>query len=153
MRSRATCLGYLDAPEKTAEEFCDGYWKSGTSGASTPMAYVYVLDRVKDTILCNERNVYPSLVEAALSAHPRVLMSAVVGIADPDCGEYVHAEVVLRPGESVDLEELRAFLAPRLSDNDMPRTIAIASSLPLSPVGKLLRREIRERCREKAGRN
>ena len=80
-------------------------------------------------------------------------MSAVVGITDPDCGEYVHAEVVLRPGASVDLGQLREFLAPRLSDNDMPRSIAIASSLPMSPVGKLLRREIRERCREIAGRN
>ena len=50
------------------------------------------------------------------SAHPGVMMSAVVGIADPDCGEYVHAEVVLRPGESVEVEELSAFLAARLSD-------------------------------------
>ena len=153
MRSRAICLGYLNAPEKTAEEFCDGYWKSGDYGRIDANGYVYVLDRVKDTILCNQRNVYPSLVEAALSAHPSVLMAAVVGIADPDCGEYVHAEVVLRPGESVDLEELKSFLAPRLSDNAMPRSIAIATTLPLSPVGKLLRREIRESCREKAGRN
>ena len=153
MRSRATCLGYLNAPEKTAEEFCDGYWKSGDYGRIDANGYVYILDRVKDTIRCNDRNVYPSLVEVALSAHPGVLMAAVVGITDPDCGEYVHAEVVLRPGESVDLEELRRFLAPRLSDNDMPRRIAIASSLPMSPVGKLLRREIRERCRAIAGRN
>jgi acyl-CoA synthetase (AMP-forming)/AMP-acid ligase II len=153
MRSRATCLGYLNAPEKTAEEFCDGYWKSGDYGRIDANGYVYILDRVKDTIRCNDRNVYPSLVEVALSAHPGVLMAAVVGITDPDCGEYVHAEVVLRPDESVDLEELQRFLAPRLSDNDTPRTIAIASSLPMSPVGKLLRREIRERCREKAARN
>ncbi len=66
------------------------------------------------------------MVEAALSAHPAVMMAAVVGITDPDCGEYVHAEVVLRAGESVDLEELRKFLAPRLSDNDVPRTIGFA---------------------------
>jgi acyl-CoA synthetase (AMP-forming)/AMP-acid ligase II len=153
IRSRATCLGYLHAPEKTAEEFCDGYWKSGDFGRIDGNGYVYVLDRVKDTIHCNEQNVYPSVVEAALSAHPTVMMSAVVGISDPDCGEYVHAEVVLREGAAVDVEELRQFLGPRLSDNDMPRTISIAASLPLTPVGKVLRRTVRETCRGRVARN
>jgi acyl-CoA synthetase (AMP-forming)/AMP-acid ligase II len=152
MRSRATCMGYLGAPEKTAEEFCDGYWKSGDFGRIDGNGYLYVLDRVKDTIRCNDRNVYPSVVEAALSAHPAVMMSAVVGITDPDCGEYVHAEVVLRAAETVDIGELMKFLAPRLSDNDMPRTIGFASSLPLTPVGKVLRRTLRESCRGRAGR-
>lgn len=151
LRSRATCLGYLHAPEKTAEEFCDGYWKSGDFGRVDANGFVYVLDRVKDTIHCNERNVYPSVVEAALSAHPSVHMSAAVGISDPACGEYVHVEVVLREGATVDVQELRKFLALHLSDEDTPRTIAIASSLPVSPVGKVLRREIREACRNKAG--
>jgi len=153
MRSRATCLGYLHAPEKTAAEFSDGYWKSGDFGRIDANGYVYVLDRVKDTIRCNDQNVYPSIVEAAISAHPRVLMSAVVGISDPVCGEYVHAEVVLRADESVDVEELRAFLAARLSDNDVPRTIRFATALPLTPVGKVLRRTVRDSCREKAGRH
>jgi fatty-acyl-CoA synthase len=151
MRSRATCLGYLDAPGKTAEEFCDGYWKSGDFGRIDANGYVYVLDRVKDTIRCNDRNVYPSVVEAALSAHPAVMLSAVVGISDPDCGEYVHAEIVLRSGESVEIEELRQFLARRLSDNDTPRTISVAPSLPLTPVGKVLRRTVRDACRGRTG--
>ena len=71
MRSRAICLGYLDAPDKTAAEFQDGYWKSGDFGRIDGNGYLYVLDRVKDTIRCNDQNVYPSVVEAALSAHPR----------------------------------------------------------------------------------
>jgi acyl-CoA synthetase (AMP-forming)/AMP-acid ligase II len=151
MRSRAICLGYLNDPARTAAEFCDGYWKSGDYGRIDGNGYLYVLDRVKDTIRCNDRNVYPSVVEAALSAHPKVLMAAVVGIEDPACGEAVHAEVVLRPGESVDFEELRRFLAPRLSDVDMPRTITFAESLPLTPVGKVLRRVIREVCQRRGG--
>lgn len=153
MRSRAICLGYLHAPEKTAAEFCDGYWKSGDFGRVDANGFVYVLDRVKDTIHCSQRNVYPSLVEAALSAHPSVIMSAVVGITDPDCGEYVHAEVVLRAGESVGAEELREFLTGQLAAHDMPRSISIADSLPLTPVGKVLRRMVRDSCREKVGRN
>jgi fatty-acyl-CoA synthase len=153
MRSRATCMGYLGAPEKTAAEFCDGYWKSGDFGRIDGNGYLYVLDRVKDTIRCNDRNVYPSVVEAALSAHPAVMMSAVVGITDRDCGEYVHAEVVLRQGEGIAIEELMGFLRPRLSDNDMPRTISFATSLPVTPVGKVLRRALRESCRGCVGRN
>jgi len=81
-----------------------------------------------------------------------VLMSAVVGISDPDCGEHVHAEIVLRTGESVDIEELMRFLRPRLPDNDLPRSIEFASSLPMTPVGKVLRRALRETCRERASR-
>jgi acyl-CoA synthetase (AMP-forming)/AMP-acid ligase II len=151
MRSRGICLGYLHAPEKTAAEFHDGYWKSGDFGRIDVNGYVYVLDRVKDTILCNQCNVYPSEVEAAISAHPKVMMSAVVGIDDPFCGEYVHAEVVLRQGEMVDVEELRNFVAGQLSGNNLPRTISIAPSLPLTPVGKVLRRAVREACQRKAG--
>jgi acyl-CoA synthetase (AMP-forming)/AMP-acid ligase II len=153
MRSRAICLGYLHAPDKTAAEFCDGYWKSGDFGRIDANGYVYVLDRVKDTIRCNDRNVYPSEVEAALSAHPKVMMSAVVGISDPDVGEYVHAEVVLRAGETIGVEELRDFLIGRVADINIPRTIGIAASLPLTPVGKVLRRVVREACLRKAGGN
>ena len=153
IRSRAICLGYLGDPVKTAAEFCDGYWKSGDFGRIDGNGYLYVLDRVKDTIRCNERNVYPSVVEAALSAHPAVMMSAVVGISDPDGGEYVHAEVVLRADGSVDAEVLRQFLSARLADGEVPRTIGIATSLPMTPVGKVLRRSVREACRDKAGRH
>ncbi len=70
MRSRATCLGYLNAPEKTAAEFCDGYWKSGDFGRIDANGYVYVLDRVKDTIRCNERNVYPSAGRSGAQCPP-----------------------------------------------------------------------------------
>jgi len=148
-----TCLGYLHAPEKTVAEFCDGYWQSGDFGRIDANGYVYVLDRVQDTIRCRGTNVYPSHVEAAISAHPRVMMSAAVGISDPDCGEYVHVEVVVRPGESLDVEELRAFLAERLRGHPLPRTISITNALPPSPVGKVLRRKVRDACRDKAGAN
>lgn len=146
MRSRAISPGYLHAPEKTAEEFHEGYWKSGDFGRIDQNGYLYVLDRVKDTIVCNDKNVYPSEVEAALSSHPKVNMAAVVGIPNCDCGERVHAEVVLRQGETVSLEELHAYVAARLPENKRPRTIAIADEIPMTPVGKVLRRRVREMC-------
>ena len=79
------------------------------------------------------------------------MIAAVVGIPDPGCGEAVHAEIVLRSGENIDLDELREFLAERLVANDRPASINIASELPLSPVGKVLRRVVRSACRERAG--
>jgi acyl-CoA synthetase (AMP-forming)/AMP-acid ligase II len=152
IRSRAICLGYLHAPDKTAAEFTDGFWKSGDFGRIDANGYLHVLDRVKDTILCDDCNVYPSRVEAAISAHPKVMMAAAVGIDDPLRGESVHVEVVLRPGESVAVEELQAFVAARLTGEDLPTTIGIASSLPLTPVGKVMRRVVREACNQRAGR-
>jgi fatty-acyl-CoA synthase len=148
MRSRAICLGYLHAPEKTAQEFCGGFWKSGDVGHIDENGFLYVIDRIKDTIVCNDRNVYPNLVETAISTHPEVTMVAVVGIPDPGCGESVHAEVVLRVGSTMSTTELSGFIAEELAPCDTPRTINIVSSLPMSPVGKVLRRVVREAVRE-----
>jgi len=151
MRSRAIIPGYLHNPEKTAEEFTNGYWKSGDYGRLDKNGYLYVLDRVKDTIICNNCNVYPNQVEAGVMAHPAVIMAAAVGIPSQDCGEAVHVEVMLRAGEEVHMDELLAFAAERLSNNDIPSTINITAALPLSPVGKVLRRNVREDCRHRFG--
>jgi fatty-acyl-CoA synthase len=148
MRSRTICMGYLHNPQKTAEEFCDSFWKSGDVGRIDSEGYLYVLDRLKDTIVHKECNVYPNQVEAALMAHETVMMAAVVGIPDPSCGEWVHAEVVLRGGEEIDGEALREFVGQRLAAYNVPRTISFAQQLPLSPVGKVLRRVVREACRQ-----
>ncbi len=146
MRSRAICMGYLHQPDKTATEFSNGYWKSGDFGRIDANGYLYVLDRVKDTIVHKGKNVYPSEVESALCSHPTVKMAAVVGIDDTGCGEAVHAEIVLREGMSVDIKELRSYLAEKLPKSNVPRTIKLATAIPMSPVGKVLRRVVREAC-------
>ncbi len=144
MRSRAICMGYLRQPDKTAAEFRDGYWKSGDFGRIDANGYLYVLDRVKDTAVCNGKNVYPSQVEAVLCTHPDVAMAAVVGLPDEQSGEVVHAEVILRAGTTSDVKALRKFLAERLPRNNVPKTINFAESIPMSPVGKVLRRAVRD---------
>ena len=149
MRSRAICMGYLKNPEKTEAEFCNGFWKSGDMGRIDSNGFLYVLDRVKDTIVCNDRNVYPNVVEAAIMAHPSVMIAAVVGIPDPRCGEMVHAEIVLQGDIKLDLDGLREFLAEKLAVNDRPGSVDFVSELPLSPVGKVLRRVVRSVCRER----
>ncbi len=153
MRSRAICMGYLNNPGKTAEEFCDGFWKSGDMGRLDEDGYLYVLDRLKDTIVHKRCNVYPNQVESALMAHETVVMAAVVGIPDPECGEWVHAEVVLRGEAETVVEELLKFLEERLPSHSVPRTINFVSALPLSPVGKVLRRTVRETSRQQFERS
>ena len=149
MRSRAICMGYLKDPEKTEAEFCNGFWKSGDMGRIDENGFLYVLDRAKDTIVYKENNVYPNIVEAAIMAHPAVMMAAVVGIPDPGCGEAVHAEIVLKIDATIDLDELRKFVGERLTASDRPATFSIAVELPLSPVGKVLRRTVRSICRDR----
>lgn len=151
VRSRAISPGYLYAPEKTAEEFHDGFWKSGDFGRLDANGYLYVLDRVKDTIACNDKSVYPSKVEAALCSHPKVSLSVVVGLPNQTCGEEVYAEVVLRHGEEIVIEELHAYLADKLPSNDRPVRISIVTGLPMTPVGKVLRRVVRDNICKKLG--
>ena len=147
MKSRATCLGYLGNPQKTAEEFQDGFWKSGDVGRMDENGFVYVIDRIKDTVVANNVNVYPTQVEAAICGHPAVSICAVVGIPeDGAAGESVHAEVMVRPGACLDVAELRRFLNDRLPSHCLPKTIAVTGQLPMSPVGKVLRRAVREAC-------
>ena len=129
MRSRAICMGYLHQPDKTAAEFCHGYWKSGDFGRIDADGFLYVLDRVKDTISHKGSNVYPTEVESALCDHPQIQLAAVVGVDDPECGESVHAEVVLRDGATVDVATIKAYLVGRVTGN-IPRSINFSQTLP-----------------------
>ena len=88
-------------------------------------------------------NVYAVEVEAALSEHPSVLMSAVVGIPHPHWGEAVHAEVMLRDGTAVSDDELIDLAKAKLGSYKAPKSIRFVSELPLSSVGKVLRRQVR----------
>jgi fatty-acyl-CoA synthase len=150
MRSRGTCLGYLDDPDRTAQEFCDRFWKSGDVGRIDANGFVYVVDRMKDTIVSGGEHVYPSRVEGVIMSHPAVSMVAVIGIPHATLGDAVHAEVVLRAGASATLEELEAYLLERLPAHERPKTIRMAPGLPMSPVGKVLRRAVRDACRANA---
>ncbi|MCC5858942.1 MAG: AMP-binding protein [Ectothiorhodospiraceae bacterium] len=145
MRSRSTCLGYLDDPEKTKEEFVDGFWKSGDIGYIDSQGYVYIVDRKKDMIISGGFNIYANEVEAAVSSHEAVMMAAVVGVPHEEWGEAVHAEVVLKKGFQVTEDELKNHVKQRIGKYKSPKSIAFVDELPLSPVGKILRREVRDK--------
>ncbi|MNJ69761.1 Long-chain-fatty-acid--CoA ligase FadD13 [compost metagenome] len=90
-------------------------------------------------------NVYAIEVEAALNAHPAVSNSAVVGIPHEEWGEAVHAEVVLKAGESVSAQALIEHVKGRLGRFKVPKSIVFVDALPVSVVGKVLRRQVREK--------
>ena len=144
LRSRAICLGYFADPEQTAKEFEDGFWKSGDMGRMDSDGYIYVVDRKKDMIISGGFNVYATEVEAAIDSHPAVLMSAVVGIPHEEWGEAIHAEVMLKEGESLAADELISFVKEQLGGYKAPKTVTVVDELPVSVVGKVLRREVRE---------
>jgi fatty-acyl-CoA synthase len=145
IRSRATICGYYNNPEGTASEFANGFWKSGDLGYLDDQGYLYIVDRKKDMIISGGFNVYAVEVEAALNAHPAVSNSTVVGVPHAEWGEAVHAEVVLRAGEAVTEEALIEHVKHCIGRYKAPKSIVFVDALPVSVVGKVLRRRVREK--------
>ncbi len=145
LRTRGTIGGYYRNPEGTASEFCNGFWKSGDLGYMDPDGYFYIVDRKKDMIISGGFNVYAIEVEAAINSHPGVTMSAVVGIPHDEWGEVVHAEVILKKDVQASAEELIAHVKTRIGSYKAPKSIAMVANLPMSVVGKVLRRSVREK--------
>jgi long-chain acyl-CoA synthetase len=107
--------------------------------------FLYVTDRKKDLIIRGGFNVSPHDVEAILYQHPDVVEAAVVGRPDPAMGEEVVAFVVKRPGSAVTEDELVALCAARLAKFERPKEVVFAPMLPKSPIGKILKKELRAR--------
>ena len=146
VRGGHVMLGYWDRPQETAEALRGGWMHTGDAGRMDDEGYVYLTDRLKDMIVSGGENVYSIEVENALAQHPAVATCAVIGVPDDTWGERVHAVVVPAAGATVTLEELRAFCADRLAGYKLPRSMDVVDALPLSPVGKVLKRQLREPC-------
>ncbi|GMG95077.1 AMP-binding protein [Cupriavidus metallidurans] len=145
IRSRATISGYFRNPEGTAAEFYNGFWKSGDLGYVDKRGFLYIVDRKKDMIITGGFNVYAIEVEAALNAHPAVSNSTVIGIPHEEWGEAVHAEVMVNAGEQVSAESLIDHVKRLLGGYKAPKTVAFVDALPVSAVGKVLRRQVRDK--------
>jgi acyl-CoA synthetase (AMP-forming)/AMP-acid ligase II len=143
-RGPHTMARYWRRPEATAETIePDGWVHTGDIGRWDDEGYLHLLDRRHDVIISGGFNVYPREVEDALLSHPAVVQAAVVGLPDETWGERVAAAVVTRT--PADTDEILAFCADRLAGFKRPRAIEIWPDLPTSPVGKSLRREVRDR--------
>ena len=137
--------GYWNQPEATAETIVDGWLRSGDIGRIDEEGFVYVSDRAKDMVLRGGENIYCAEVEAAIYEHPAVYEAAVYGIPDERLGEEVACHVMVKPGEMLDADELRRFLADRLAKFKIPASITfVDEQLPRNASGKILKRQLRD---------
>jgi len=140
--------GYWNRPEETEEVFreIDGkkYFLTGDIGHVDEEGYILVTDRKKDLILVGGFNVYPREVEDILFQHPKVELAAVIGAPDEKRGEAVKAFVQLKPGETASEEEIMEFSKENMAGYKRPRQVEFRESLPVSNVGKVLRRVLRD---------
>ena len=146
-------LGYWNKPGANEEVFreIDGkrYFLTGDIGHIDEEGFIIITDRKKDLIIVGGFNAYPKEIEEELYTHPKVALVAVVGVPDPRSGEAVKAFIQLKPGEEATEEEFMEFCKTKLAGYKRPREIEFRDSLPVSVVGKVLRRVLRDEELEK----
>ena len=142
--------GYWQRPDETAKVMTtDGYFRSGDIGVMDERGFFKIVDRKKDMVLVSSFNVYPNEVEDVVAGMPGVLECAVVGVPDDKTGEAVKLVIVKRPpapgGEELTEAHVREFCKANLTGYKQPRVIEFRTELPKTPVGKILRRELRDK--------
>jgi long-chain acyl-CoA synthetase len=137
--------GYWQRPDETAKVMTpDGYFKSGDVGVVDERGFFKIVDRKKDMILVSGFNVYPNEVEEVVAQIPGVLECAAVGIADDKTGEAVKLVIVKKNPELTEAQ-VREFCRANLTGYKQPKVIEFRTELPKTPVGKILRRELRDK--------
>jgi len=137
--------GYWRRPEATAEAIdADGWFRTGDVAYWDADGCIYICDRVKDMIISGGENIYPAEVESVISKHPAVAEAAVIGVPDEKWGETTLAVVALKPGQALDIEQLREFAGAQLSRYKLPRRLEVVAALPRNATGKLLKTELRK---------
>ena len=136
--------GYWHDEQKTAEVMTpDGWLRTGDIGWVDDEGYIYLSGRRDDMIIRGGENISPEEVEDVLHSHPKIEEAAVIGVPDPEWGQELAAFVVLKKGEVATEEEIIEYSRSRLSFK-RPRSVTFIDSLPRNPMGKVLRRVLRE---------
>jgi len=137
--------GYWQRPDETAKVMTpDGYFKTGDVGVMDERGYFKIVDRKKDMILVSGFNVYPTELEDVVSSMPGVMECACVGVADAKTGEAVKL-VIVKKDPALTEEQVRAFCKENLTGYKQPKVVEFRTELPKTPVGKILRRELRDK--------
>jgi long-chain acyl-CoA synthetase len=135
--------GYWNNPEETSKVLQDGWLKTGDVGHLNADGYFTITDRKKDMILVSGFNVYPNEIESVIAMHPGVLECGAVGVPDDKTGEAVKV-VIVRKDPNVTKEAVVAHCKAHLTGYKVPRHVEFRDALPKTPIGKVLRRELRE---------
>jgi long-chain acyl-CoA synthetase len=143
IRGHNVMKSYWNRPDATAEAITgEGWFHSGDMARVDTDGYYFIVDRKKELIIRGGYNVYPREVEEVLYEHPAVQEAAVVGVPDEALGEEVGAAVVLKKGEQLDPDALKAYVKEQLAAYKYPRRVWFVDELPKGPTGKILKREI-----------
>ncbi len=138
--------GYWKNPEATADVMtADGFMRTGDVAYMDDDGFVFIVDRIKDMLLCGGYNVYPRNIEEAIYAHPSVAEVCVIGIPDEYRGQSPKAFIALKRGEAeFHIDELKSFLKDRLGKHEMVAVIEFRETLPKTAVGKILKTALYE---------
>ena len=139
---------YFDEPALTQATLRNGWLLTGDIGYLDADGFLYHLDRKKDMIIRGGHNIGSLEVEETFFRHPAVQEAAVIAVPHPKLGEDIQAFIVLRPGHTAEVEELRKFCLDKLADYKIPRRIAFTDNLPRGPMGKVLKSELRKLATE-----
>ncbi len=146
IRGPQVMAGYWQRPDETAKVMtADGFFRTGDIGTVDERGYFKIVDRKKDMVLVSGFNVYPNEVEDVVSQMPGILECAVVGVADAKTGEAVKL-VIVRSDPAVTEAQVRAYCETNLTGYKRPKVVEFRTDLPKTPVGKILRRELRDKA-------
>jgi len=135
--------GYWNHSNDDQVFFKGNWFRTGDVGVMDEDGYFRIVDRKKDMIIVSGLKVFPNEIENVLASHPKILEVGVIGVADPQCGEAVKVFVVKRDPTLTE-DDVIAFSRDNLARYKIPRQVVFVSTLPKTPVGKILRRELRE---------
>ena len=144
VKGKQVMSGYFNNEEATKQAFVDGWFRTGDVGYIDEDGCVFLVDRIKDLIICSGFNVYPRNIEEAIYKHEAVDECNVIGVDDEYRGEAPIAFVKLKPGMNVSAAELTEFLAVHISKIELPRDIIFKDELPKTLIGKLSKNELRD---------
>jgi long-chain acyl-CoA synthetase len=136
--------GYWKQAEETANTFVGDYFRTGDVAVLDDDGFFYIVDRIKDLIICSGYNVYPRRIEEVFYEHPSVNEVTVIGIPDEYRGEAPKAYVKLVKGASLTEAELMAYVSEKLSKLELPKEIEFRSELPKTMIGKLSKKELKQ---------
>ncbi|MGA9476734.1 MAG: AMP-binding protein, partial [Desulfobacterales bacterium] len=140
--------GYWNKPDATAETLVYGWLHTGDIGQMDAEGYFYIVDRKKDMIISGGYNVYPRDIEEVFFEHPKVQEATAIGIPHPKRGEAVKVFIVLKEGATANQEEMIAFCHEKLAKYKWPTEVEFRTELPKSNVGKVLKKELRQKVRK-----
>ena len=146
VRGSSVIKGYINRPEATASTITDGWLHTGDVARIDEDGFIFIVDRKKDMVLRGGENIYCAEVESAIYRHNAVAECSVFGVPDQRLGEEVGVAVVLKPGESLDEDGLRAHCAAIMAKHKVPRYIwFLDDALPRNASGKFVKRDLRDR--------